>query len=261
MVENAVEILKSKYNIHKVDLGIVCGSGLGDALPDLKNKTIVSYEELGLPKSKVKGHSGNFIFGLYNNKVVVLISRIHYYESGKIENVRLPFQILAKLGLKKIILLTSSGGLNKSYNVGDLVLIKDHINMTGINPLVGIDNLSFTNMTDCYNRQWRTEIKQLANEQSLELKEGVFVQMSGPSYETNAEVEMLRKFGGDTVSMSTAFDCIICNYFEMKVVGFSVVVNVFNDTNENLSHQEVLDNAQEASRKLKRLLTQMLCII
>ncbi len=255
MVDYAVKVLKNKYNIDNVDLAIVCGSGLGDALPDLNNEIVVSYDELGLPKSKVKGHSGNFVFGEYNKIKVVLVSRIHYYESGKVENVRLPYEIISKLGVKRVILLTSSGGLNKTYNVGDLILIKDHINFAGVNPLIGVEDMRFTNMGDCYNLDWRNEAKNVALKEGVELKEGVFVQMSGPSYETLAEVEMLRMIGADVVSMSTAFDCIIANYLGMKVIGFSVVVNVFSGGDDNLNHQEVLDNAKKSSISLKKILT------
>ncbi len=255
MVDYAVKVLKNKYNIDNVDLAIVCGSGLGDALPDLNNEIIVSYDELGLPKSKVKGHSGNFVFGEYNKIKIVLVSRIHYYESGKVGNVRLPYEIISKLGVKRVILLTSSGGLNKTYNVGDLILIKDHINFAGVNPLIGVEDMRFTNMGDCYNLDWRNEAKNVALKEGVELKEGVFVQMSGPSYETLAEVEMLRMIGADVVSMSTAFDCIIANYLGMKVIGFSVVVNVFSGGDDNLNHQEVLDNAKKSSINLKKILT------
>lgn len=258
IIEEAVDILKNKYGIRNVEYAIVCGSGLGSALPELENKIEVSYDTLNMPKSKVKGHSGKFIFGEYDNKKIVLVSRIHFYESGKVENVRLPYEIIARLGVKKVILLTSSGGLNKTYKVGDIVLIKDHINFTGTNPLVGIEEMKFTNMGDCYNYEWRQLAKTIAKEEHVDLKEGVFVQMSGPSYETNAEVEMLRLLGGDVVSMSTAFDCIISNYLNMTVIGFSVVVNVFSGGNDNLSHQEVLDNALKASLNLKKILCRLI---
>lgn len=258
MVDNAIKLLNDKYNVKSADVAIVCGSGLGEALPELANIITVPYNELGLPKSKVKGHSGNFVFGDYNGLKVVLVSRIHYYESGKIENVRIPYEIIARLGVKRVVLLTSSGGLNKTYKVGDLVLIKDHINFAGINPLIGVEDMRFTNMGDCYNAKWRKEAREVAQNNNIVLKEGVFVQMSGPSYETLAEVEMLRLIGADVVSMSTVFDCIISNYLGMQVIGFSVVVNIFSGGNDNLNHQEVLDNAKKASINLKKILTNIL---
>ncbi len=254
MVKNALDILKNKYNVKKMDIAIVAGSGLSDALPNIENKFEVLYEELGLPKSKVKGHSGKFVFGVYKGLGVVLVSRIHYYESGNVELVRLPFEIVSGLGVQKIVLLTSSGGININFKVGDIMLINDHINLSGINPLIGIENMQFTNMGDCYNSEWRNKAREVAKQNNIDLKEGVFVQMSGPSYETKAEINMLRMLGCDAVSMSTAFDCIICNYLGLKVIGFSVIVNTFSGGDDNLNHKEVLDNAKKASQKLKAVL-------
>ena len=134
------------------------------------------------------------------------------------------------------------------------MLINDHINLSGINPLVGIRSLSFTNMTDCYAKEYRDKIKEIAKSKNIDLKEGIFCQLSGPSYETQAEIKRLRLVGVDSISMSTAHDCIIANYFGMKVVGISVIVNTFGEVAEELSHQEVLENASRASKNLKELL-------
>ena len=207
-----------------------------------------------MPKSKVQGHSGSFIFGEYAGKKIVLVSKMHYYESGNIEKVRMPLEIVSKLGVKTVILLSSSGSLNKSFKVGDLMLINDHINMSGINPLIGIEELSFTNMYECYDISYRNLLKQIAINNDIHLQEGVFCQMSGPSYETRAEVEMLRLLGADAVSMSIAHDCIIAKFLGLKVVGVSVIVNVFESVVKELNHKEVLENAKNASKKLKCLL-------
>lgn len=258
LVEKAVKILNKKYNISKVDYAIVVGSGLIDSTPDLKNKLTVTYKELGLPASKVKGHSGAFVFGEKMGKIVALVSRMHYYESGDISKVRLPLEIMAKLNVSRVVLLTSCGGLNKTYKVGDVMLIEDQINMSGVNPLVGLDEIKFINMSDCYNKTLIAQVEKIADQNKLEIEKGVFCQMSGPSYETNAEVEMLRKLGGDAVSMSTAHDCIIARYLDMEVVGFSVIVNVFSGKDQNLSHAEVLENASKACEKLKIILTNIL---
>ena len=258
IVDKAVKILNKKHNICNVDIAIVVGSGLMGAMPDIENKYTVNYDTLGLPKSKVKGHSGAFVFGDYAGKKIVFVSRMHFYESGSIEKVRLPFEICSRLGVKMVVLLTSSGSINKSYRVGDVMLIKDHINMSGINPLVGIDNLSFTSMTDCYNSQIRSRILEIVKREDIDIKQGVFVQMSGPSYETLAEINMLRFMGCDAVSMSTAHDCIIANYLNMKVLGFSVIVNECVEDAVELTHEEVLTNAARASEKLKRILTNLL---
>lgn len=258
-VDKIVKILNKKYGISAVDWAIVAGSGLIEAVPEMKDVMKVDYKTLGLPKSKVKGHGGGFIFGKINNKNVVVVSRMHYYESGDLSKVRLPLEIVSKLGVKSIILMTSCGGLNKGFRVGDVMLIEDHINMSGVNPLVAVEDLSFTNMVNCYDLKYREQIKKLAKENKIDIRAGVFCQMCGPSYETSAEVQMLRMLGADSVSMSTAHDCIIANYLGMRVIGISVIVNVFNDGSDaKLNHEEVLENASRACAKVRDLLVQVI---
>ena len=252
--EKIARILQKKYGIGKVDVAIVVGSGLYDGLPELKNKKVVDYEELGMAKSRVKGHNASFVFGEYAGKNIVLVSRLHYYERGDIDKVKLPLRVVSRLGTKTVILLTSSGALNKSFNVCDIMLIKDHINMSGVNPLVAIDNLSFTNMVNCYDEEYRAKLQEVAKLYKIDIKEGVFCQMSGPSYETVAEIEMLSRMGGDSVSMSTAHDCIIARYLDMKVLGISIIVNIPGDGHNKVTHAEVLENASKISIKLKKLL-------
>ena len=259
ITEKAVKILNKKYGITKVDYAVVMGSGLKDCAPELENKITVDYSALGLPKSKVQGHSGSFTFGNYNGKTVAFVSRMHYYESGDITKVRMPLEIMAGLGCENVVLLTSCGGLNKSYSVGDIMMIQDQINFSGINPLIGLDKIEFVNMSDCYSANLKEQVRRICKKKKIEIKEGIFVQMSGPSYETNAEVNILRGFGADAVSMSTAHDCIIANYYKMKVLGFSVIVNVFEgNAGETLSHKEVLENAAKANAKIKTILCEII---
>ena len=211
--DKIVKIINKKFGVDKVDVAIVVGSGQADSVPTLKNPVVIPYDALGLPKSRVSGHSGKFVVGEYNGKIVATVSRYHYYESGDISLVRKPFEIIKALGTKLVVLLTSSGGLNKKFKVGDIMLIEDHINYSGINPLIGIDNLEFIPMTNAYDKDYRQKIKQIAKEKDIDLQYGTFIQFSGPTYESMAEVEMVRQWGADTVSMSTAHDCIICNYY------------------------------------------------
>lgn len=253
-VQKILKKLNNKYGIKNVSTAIVCGSGLADSIPDLDNKKVINYSDLKMPKSKVKGHSDSFIFGDLNGKKIMIISRKHFYESGDISKVRMPLEIANGLGVKTAILLTSSGGINKSFNVGDIMLIEDMINLSGVNPLVGIDNIKFVDMTNCFDNTLRNKINDICKSEEIDLKCGTHVQMSGPSYETKAEIQMIKSLGGDTVSMSTVHDCIIANYYDMKVLGFSVIVNIFNDDNKKLSHQEVLANAQSVCKRLKKIL-------
>lgn len=257
-VDKAVKILNKKYNINNIDYAIVVGSGLMKSAPDLENIIKVEYKDLGLPMSKVQGHSGAFVFGTFKDKKVVLVSRMHFYESGEIKKVRIPLEIVAKLNTKTVVLLTSCGGLNVDYRVGDVMLIDDHINMSGVNPLVGMETIKFTNMSNCYNKKLKDRVEEIAKQENIAIQKGIFCQMSGPSYETFAEVNMLRKLGGDAVSMSTAHDCIIARFLGMDVVGFSVIVNVFTGDDQNLSHAEVLENADKACAKVKIILSKLL---
>ena len=256
--DKIVKILKNKYNIENVDYAIVVGSGLMSAIPNMENVTIVDYKNLKMPLSKVKGHSGKFIFGTINNKKVVLVSRLHFYESGNMQNVILPFKILSLLKAKTIILLTSCGGINKTFKVGDIMLICDHINFTGQNPLISVEPLEFISMTNAYNKELFEKMKKIAEQNDINIRQGTHAQLLGPSYETMAEVEMLRNMGADTVSMSTVFDCIISNYFKFNVCGIASVVNVFDDKNDNLSNVEVLANAKKACDKIKIILLNLI---
>ncbi len=257
MIDKIVKKLNKKFNINKVDIAVVVGSGLLDAVMPLENKIEVSYAKLKMPASKVAGHSGKFVFGTYKDKTVVLVSRIHFYEHGQINLVRMPFEIIKRLGVTDCVLLTSSGGLNKTFAVGDVMLITDHINCTANNPLVAISPMTFTPMANCYDKEYITKILDIAKDNNLNLKQGTHLQFSGPSYETLKEVEYARMIGGDTVSMSTVYDCIICNWLQMKVCAMASVVNVFEDNAQPLSHQEVLDNAQKACNTIKTILTNL----
>lgn len=257
-IQHIVNKIKRFSNFSNVDYAIVVGSGLMDSIPELQNKKIISYKSLKMPTSKVKGHSGNFIFGTLFNKNVVLVSRLHYYESGSMQNVLLPFKILSQLATKNIILLTSCGAINESFNVGDVVLINDHINFTGCNPLIGISPLKFISMDNSYDKQFLQKLEDIAKKHNMSVKKGVHAQMLGPSYETMAEVNMLKKIGADTVSMSTVLDCIICNYYKIKVIGIASVVNVFNSNANNLTHEEVLKNAKISCDKIKVLLKDLM---
>ena len=259
-IDRIVTILKKRYNVGNIDYAIVAGSGLMESIPELDEVQIVSYQSLGMPKSKVQGHSGKFVFGKLGKKNIVVVSRYHFYESGNMNLVRMPFEIISKLGVNKIILLTSCGGLNKTFKVGDIMLISDHINYTGQNPLIAISPLEFTPMANAYDKEIFNKMKKIADENNIDVREGVHIQFLGPSYETRAEVELASMVVADTVSMSTVFDCIICNYLKIKVAGIASVVNVFTskDNEEELNHQEVLDNAKNSCLKIKTIIENLI---
>lgn len=238
-------------NLH-ADIAIILGSGIECPFP-LENKVEVSYSELGYKYKKIEGHQRNFIFGEYKGKKIVLVSRLHYYEFGYCEHIIYMFKALKHVGVKTVILTTSAGGINKELKAGDVMLISDHINFTGINPLMFIKERIFVDMSNAYDKHLQELAKKVAEQKKIKLFSGVHIQFSGPSYETKAEIEMCRKWGADTVSMSTAFDCILANYHEMKVLAFAGVVNTAG-SGDIVCHEEVLENAEKVKTKINKLI-------
>ena len=248
---------KSKSKIKKAKIAIILGSGF-DGLLKLENKFEVDYKNFGFKSRRVKGHSKKFVFGTMNNIPVVLVSRLHYYEMAKTDELFKLMKTLKSFGVETIIATSAVGGINPNFNAGDLMLIKDHVNFTGINPLMG-KNIKFVDMSNCYDEDLREFAKTVAMKNKIKLHEGVHIQFSGPSYETYKEIEICRTLGIDTVSMSMALDNICANYFEIKFLGIAGVVNQTGGLNENpLSHEEVLENGQKMREKIALLISQIL---
>lgn len=246
--------LKKGLNNKTPTLALILGSGLSEAIPDIKVIKSFSYEELGMPSSIVKGHAGKFVIGEYKGEIIVILNRYHYYESGDLKKVALPFEILNNLGVKDIILLTATGGVSKNAKKGDIFLIKDHINFAP-NPLIGRKDQYFVGLNDAYDKVYRNIIKEISIEENIDIKEGIHAQLTGPSYETGGELRMLETMGADTVSMSTAQDVILSNFFQMRALCFAIISNV---PGEKVTHEEVLRNAEEVSKKLKILITKFI---
>ncbi len=250
-----VEKILKKLALYKDKglIAIVLGSGLSELASSCEDATMISYESLGMPKSKVEGHVGRFIFGRIGNTKVVFFTRYHYYESGNLELVRLPFEILAGLGVKTVVLTTATGALKKDLNVGELVLISDYINLTGVNPYVNNEVVRFFSVDKVYDKDYQKIILKIAKKYDIQLKTGTHVQLSGPNYETIAEVKMLALLGGSTVSMSTALDSIICAYNDMKVLAFACITDNILQSDKQVTHEKVLQVAGEASKNLTTL--------
>ena len=254
-IEKAVK----KLNTFKCQnlIAVALGSGLYD-IANVEGSVSVSYESLGLVASKVEGHTGQFIFAKIKDKNVVFFTRYHYYEYGDLRLVRAPYEILSRLGVKTVILTTSTGGLRKDLKIGDIMLISDHINLSGVNPFINDDVIRFFPIDKVYDESLQTLAKSIAKDLKLNLKTGVHVQLSGPCYETLAEVKMLGMLGGSTVSMSTALDAIVCAYYDMKVLGFSVVTDNLLLNCEELTHEKVLEVGKESAKKLKGIILAIL---
>lgn len=242
-------------------VALVLGSGLGDYANDIKVVAEVDYKEIeGFPVSTVPGHDGRFIFGYVNEvPVVCMKGRVHYYEGYSMQDVVLPTRLMKLLGAEILFLTNAAGGMNRTFKPGDLMMIKDHIGAFVPNPLIGanLDKLGtrFPDMSHVYDEDLQDVIRETAKENEIAIQEGVYVQFSGPCYETPAEIRMFSNFG-DAVGMSTAVEAIAANHCGMKICGISCVCNLAAGMNPTpLSHKEVQEAADMAAPKFKKLVT------
>ncbi len=244
---------------------IVLGSGLGPLADAVESPTVVPYAEIpGWPQSTAVGHAGKLVFGqVAGRRVAVLSGRAHLYEGHSINQVVLGVKVLAKLGARKFILTNAAGGINLTYSRGTLVLITDHINLQGTNPLLGPNDDSlgprFPDMTFVYSPRLRELALDTARKLMLPLHTGVYACLSGPTYETPAEIRYLRIIGADLVGMSTVPEAIALNHMGCEVLGLSCVTNMAAGiTNEKIHHEEVLETGREVRERFIQLLTALL---
>jgi len=232
------------------ELGVILGSGLG-ALADLvEEKVVIPYKDIPhFPISTVEGHAGQLVFGkVEGRKVVVMQGRFHFYEGYTMQEVTFPIRVMQVLGVTGLIVTNAAGGINTDFHPGDLILIKDHLNMMGDNPLRGanLSNLGprFPDLSEAYNRDWRQKGLAIAKDLGINPHEGVYVAVSGPNYETPAEIRYLRSIGADMVGMSTVPEVIVANHGGMQVLGISCVTNMAAGIlGQKLSHVEVMETA------------------
>ncbi len=263
-VNQAVEYIKSKVNFTPF-VALVLGSGLGDFAESVENKIIVPYEDVpNFPRSTVQGHKGRFVFGQVNGQnVCVMQGRVHYYEGYPMHEVVFPEYVMAALGIKTLILTNAVGSMNPNYGINSLVSIKDHINFTGYNPLIGshysYTGVRFLSLNNLYDKDLRQLAQEVAKQENITLHEGVFAQTSGPTYESPAEVRMFRSLGVDTCGMSTAIEAIAGSHAGMKVLAISNVSNVAAGlTDVAPTHEEVLANSQAVKGDFQRLLAKII---
>lgn len=243
-------------------VALVLGSGLGDYADSIRVEAQLPYGEIeGFPVSTVPGHDGRFIFGYVGDvPVVCMKGRVHYYEGYPISDVVLPTRLMKLMGAQILFLTNASGGINPAYKAGDLMLITDHIACFVPNPLIGrnADELGvrFPDMSEIYDKKLQDIIRSCAKEERIDIQEGVYLQLTGPSYESPAEVRMLQAVGADAVGMSTAVEAIAANHMGMKICGISCVCNpAAGLTPEPLTHEEVQEAANAAAPLFKKLVT------
>jgi len=263
-MEQAVDFIKSRIGEFSPRVGIILGSGLGE-LADIYNEISIPYAEIpGFKMSTVSGHKGQLVFAKINKVPVVMMQgRFHFYEGHSLETVVYPVKVMKKLGVEKLIVTNAAGGLNKKFKPADLMVITDHINMLGTNPLIGPNDDSlgtrFPDMTSVYSKNLIKIADDCAKKLKIKLQKGVYVAMTGPSYETPSEVRMLQTLGGDAVGMSTVPECIVANYCKMEVLGISCICNSAAGVSKTqLSHAEVIEAANQAKDKFKALVLSVL---
>ena len=259
-LNESVQYIQSLTNI-KPELGIILGSGLGIFADKLSiDKKIPTTEIPHYPKSTVEGHAGNFVFGHWKNIPVLAIQgRTHFYEGYPIEKVTYVIRIMAALGVKTLIVTNASGGVNPNFVPGDLMLITDHINGMFRNPLIGplkYGGDRFPDMSDAYAAEYFKVIENIADEKKIKLHRGTLYVSTGPTYETAAEVKMIRQLGGDSASMSTVPEVIAANHAGIKVIGISCITNLATGIGaEPLSHSEVTETADKVREKFIQLVS------
>lgn len=244
-------------------VAIVLGSGLGDYADGIQVECEIDYKDIkGFPVSTVPGHAGKFIFGYVDDvPVVCMKGRVHYYEGYDMSDVVLPARLMYLMGAKILFLTNASGGINKDFSAGTLMMITDHISTFVRNPLIGanIEELGtrFPDMSHVYDEDLQDIIRQAAKENDIDLKEGVYIQFTGPSFESPAEIRMAATLGADAVGMSTVVEAIVANHCGMKICGVSCVCNMAAGISPTpLTHDEVQAAANEAAPKFKKLLTE-----
>ncbi|MCL1972164.1 MAG: purine-nucleoside phosphorylase [Endomicrobia bacterium] len=268
------KISKTKAYLNKILYGhnfraeaaVIAGSGLGQIKEELEIIKTVKYSKIPyFAKTTVPGHAGelNFCKSKGGTNFLIFNGRFHYYEGHGAQDVIYPVRVMNALGIKTVIITAAVGGMNKKYNVGDIVFLKDHINFTGNNPLMGanIDEIGerFPAVTDVYDLNFRNKALKIAKKLKIKVREGIYFSVSGPSYETAAEVEAYVKLGGDVVGMSVVYEAIAAAHMKMKVLGIAYVSNMAAGISKTaINHEEVLEAGKKAGNSIRKIIKEFL---
>ena len=263
-VQETVNYIKEKTNFSP-EYGVILGSGLGSFTDDIKIEFSLPYSEIpNFPISTVQGHKGALVFGtIGQKKVVAMQGRFHYYEGYSMKEVTFPVRVMKYLGVEKLIVSNASGGVNANYLVGDIVIIKDHINLMPDHPLRGINDERFgprfVNMSEPYSRKMISKAKELAKNLHIEVKDGVYLGLQGPTFETLSEYRMVKILSADCVGMSTVPEVIVARHMNLETFGISVITDIGNeDSIGTITHAEVLEAAQKAEPKVRNLIKELI---
>jgi len=266
-LDGTAAFIKASYP-HEPTVGIVLGSGIGNLAREIDIEFQVEYSRIpDFPVATVKGHSGELIFGRVDGKrVVAMAGRFHFYEGYAVDQVVFPVRLMKKLGVKTLLLSNAAGGMNKTFKVGDLMMITDHIGLFTVNPLIGTNNETlgprFPDMSEPYKKQLIQKAKAIAGETGIEVKEGVYAGVTGPSFETRAEYKLLHLAGADAVGMSTVQETIAAVHLGMDVFAMSIITDMGIREEENvITHEEVLEAARAAEPRLTSIFKGLIGVI
>ncbi|MDI1256381.1 MAG: purine-nucleoside phosphorylase [Flavobacterium sp.] len=263
-VQETVSYIKGKTNFAP-EYGIILGSGLGSFTDDIQIEFTLPYHEIpNFPVSTVQGHKGALVFGTIGyKKVVAMQGRFHFYEGYDMKEVTFPVRVMKYLGVEKLIVSNASGGVNVNYQVGDIVILKDQINLLPEHPLRGINDERFgprfVNMSEPFSKDMIAKAKELAQQLSIKVQDGIYLGLQGPTFETLAEYKMVKILGADCVGMSTVPEVIVARHMDLETFGISVITDIGNEESiESITHKEVLEAAQKAEPLVRRLIKELI---
>lgn len=263
-VQETVNYIKEKTGFTP-EYGVILGSGLGSFTDDIAIEFTLPYSEIpNFPISTVQGHKGALVFGtIGDKKVVAMQGRFHFYEGYDMKQVTFPVRVMKYLGVTKLVVSNASGGVNPNYEVGSIVLIKDHINMMPEHPLRGKNDERFgprfVNMSEPYSLKMIAKAREIANKANIEVHNGIYMGLQGPTFETLAEYKMVKNIGADCVGMSTVPEVIVARHMELETFGLSVITDMGDEENiEEVNHEEVLKAAQKAEPSVRFLIKELI---
>lgn len=259
-IKEAAAYIRSRYS-GQPEIGLILGSGLGVIADLVEDPVVIEYQDIPhFPVSTVEGHAGELLLGTVAGRQVLLMKgRFHMYEGYGVDTVSFPVRVMKELGIRVLLVTNAAGGINTSYKAGDLMLIRDHINFTFRNPLIGPNfselGVRFPDMSEAYSKRLRETAKAVAAEQGVALQEGVYIGLLGPSYETPAEIRMMRTLGADAVGMSTVSEVIVARHAGIEVLGFSCISNMASGIlDQPLSHEEVMETTERVKQTFLQLI-------
>jgi len=261
-IAEASSYIRSKSDLYP-KIAVMLGSGMSSAMPQLESQVVLPYKDIPhFPLSGVLGHQGELVCGKLDGKpAIALLGRFHFYEGYTMKGVGFPIMVLAALGIEGIVLTSAAGGINRNFNIGDFMLVEDHLNLMGTNPLIGPNDDSlgprFVNMNDAYDPELLSLGEDISNKLKISYHRGVLAAVTGPNYETKAELNYLARIGADAVTMSAVPEVIVARHARMRVMALALITNI-TGSKERVTHDDVLESAHRSTERLKEWLREVI---